>query len=76
MDSFFLFFYFIYLFIIIIILLFFSYIKFCTTKRLFKCRSFWGVIPKYCDASPNTAQDLGRLLEICQEDIGPRQWWV
>ena len=37
-----------------------------------KCRSLWGVIPKYCDASPNTAQDLERLLEIYQEDIGPR----
>jgi len=23
-----------------------------------KCRSLWGLIPKYCDASPNTAQDL------------------
>ena len=30
------------------------------------------MIPKYCDASPNTAQDLGRLLDIYQEDIGPR----
>jgi len=30
------------------------------------------LIPKYCDASPNTAQDLERLLEIYQEDIGPR----
>ena len=28
--------------------------------------------PKYCDTSPNTAQDLERLLEIYQEDIGPR----
>jgi len=37
-----------------------------------KCQSFWGLIPKYCDASPNTAQDLERLLEIYQEDIGPR----
>jgi len=37
-----------------------------------KCRSLWGLIPKYCDASPNTAQDLERLLEIYQEDIGPR----
>ena len=27
---------------------------------------------KYCDASPNTARDLERLLEIYQEDIGPR----
>jgi len=37
-----------------------------------KCQSLWGLIPKYCDASPNTAQDLERLLEIYQEDIGPR----
>ena len=37
-------------------------------KRL----SLWGLIPKYCDVSPNTAQDLERLLEIYQEDIGPR----
>jgi len=37
-----------------------------------KCRSLWGLIPKYCDASPNTAQDLERLLELYQEDIGPR----
>ena len=37
-----------------------------------KCRSLWGLIPKYCDASPNTAQDLERLLKIYQEDIGPR----
>ena len=37
-----------------------------------KCRSLWGLIPKYCDALPNTAQDLERLLEIYQEDIGPR----
>jgi len=37
-----------------------------------KCRTLWGLIPKYCDASPNTAQDLERLLEIYQEDIGPR----
>jgi len=37
-----------------------------------KCRSLWGLIPKYCDASPNTAQDLEKLLEIYQEDIGPR----
>ena len=29
-----------------------------------KCRSLWGLIPKFCDASPNTAQDLERLLEI------------
>ena len=48
-----------------------------------KCRSLWGIIPKYCDASLNTAQDLERLLEIYQEDIGPRaavvpevQLWV
>jgi len=33
-----------------------------------KCRSLWGLIPRYCDA----AQDLERLLEIYQEDIGPR----
>ena len=37
-----------------------------------KCRSLWGLIPKYCDASSNTAEDLERLLEIYQEDIGPR----
>ena len=37
-----------------------------------KCRSLWGLIPKYSDASPNAAQDLERLLEIYQEDIGPR----
>ena len=37
-----------------------------------KCRRLWGLIPKYCDASPNTAQNLERLLEIYQEDIGPR----
>jgi len=37
-----------------------------------KCRSLWGLIPKCCDASPNTAQDLERLLEIYQEEIGPR----
>jgi len=30
------------------------------------------LIPKYCDVSPNTAQDLERLLEIYQEYIGPR----
>ena len=30
------------------------------------------MIPKYCDASPSTLQDLERLLEIYQEDIGPR----
>jgi len=48
-----------------------------------KCRSLWGLIPKYCDAFSNTAQDLERLLEIYQEDIGPRaavvavvQLWV
>ena len=35
-----------------------------------KRRSLWGL--KYCDASPNTAQDFERLLEIYQEDIGPR----
>jgi len=29
-----------------------------------KCRSLLGLMPKYCDASPNTAQDLERLLEI------------
>ena len=37
-----------------------------------KRRSVWGLMPKYCDASPNTAQNLERLLEIYQEDIGPR----
>ena len=37
-----------------------------------KCRSLWGLIPKYCDTSANTAQDLERLLEIYKEDIGPR----
>ena len=37
-----------------------------------ECRSLWGLMPKYCDASPNTAQNLERLLEIYQEDIGPR----
>jgi len=37
-----------------------------------KCRSVWDLIPKYGDASPNTAQDLERSLEIYQEDIGPR----
>ena len=37
-----------------------------------KCRNLWGLIPKYCDASENTAQDFERLLEIYQEDIGPR----
>ena len=37
-----------------------------------KCRSLWGLIPKYCDASPNTSQALEKLLEIYQEDIGPR----
>ena len=31
-----------------------------------------GLDTKYYDASPNTAQDLERLLEIYQEDIGPR----
>ena len=30
------------------------------------------MIPTYCDASPNNAQDLERLLEIYHEDIGPR----
>jgi len=34
-----------------------------------KCRSLWDLIPKYCDALSNTAQDLERLLEIYQEDI-------
>jgi len=33
-----------------------------------KWRSLWGLIPKYCDASPNTAQDLEGLLEIYLED--------
>jgi len=28
-----------------------------------KYRSLWGLIPQYCDASSNTAQDLERLLE-------------
>jgi len=37
-----------------------------------KCRSLWGLIPKFYDASPSTAQALERLLEIYQEDIGPR----
>ena len=37
-----------------------------------KCRSLWGLIPKYFHASPNTAQDLESLLEIYQEDTGPR----
>jgi len=37
-----------------------------------KCRSLWDLIRKYCDASPNTAQDLERLLEIYQQYIGPR----
>jgi len=37
-----------------------------------KCRSLWGLTPKYCDASPNAAKDLERLVEIYQEDIGPR----
>jgi len=37
-----------------------------------KCRSLWGLIPKYCDASPNTAQDLEKLMEINQEDTCPR----
>jgi len=48
-----------------------------------KCRSLWGSILKYCDASPSTAEDLERFLEIYQEDIGPRaavvpkvQCWV
>jgi len=41
------------------------------------------LILKYCDASPNTSQDLELLLEIYQKDIGPRaavvpevQGWV
>jgi len=37
-----------------------------------KCRSLWGLMPKYCDALPNSAQDLERLLEIYKEDVGPR----
>jgi len=37
-----------------------------------KCPSLWGLTLKYCDALPNTAQELKRLLEIYQEDIGPR----
>jgi len=37
-----------------------------------KCRILWGLVPKYYDASPNTAQNLERLLEIYQEGIGPR----
>ena len=37
-----------------------------------KCRRLWDLIPKHCDASPNTAQDLERLLEIYQEDVCPR----
>ena len=41
-------------------------------KRTFRLTCLWGLIPKYCDASLNTAQDLERLLEIYQEDIGPR----
>ena len=32
----------------------------------------WGLIPEYYDASPNTAQDSERLLEIYQKDIGLR----
>ena len=34
-----------------------------------KCRSLWSLIPKYCDPSPNIAQDLERLLEMYREDI-------
>jgi len=41
-------------------------------KILHLSPSLWGLIPKYCDASPNTAQDLERSLKIYQEDIGPR----
>ena len=48
-----------------------------------KYRSLWGLIPKYCNASPNTAQDLERLLDLYQKGIGPRaavvpevQHWV
>ena len=55
--------------------------RFFDQKR--KCRSLWGLIHKYCDASPNTAKDLESLLEIYQEDIGSRaavvpelQLWV
>jgi len=53
-----------------------DHLKVETEDRFFdqkqRCRSLWGLIPKYCDASPNTAQDLERLLEIYQEEIGPR----
>jgi len=42
----------------------------CDQKQ--KCRSLWGLIPKYCNASPNTDQDLERLLEIYLEVIGAR----
>ena len=37
-----------------------------------KCWSLWDLIHRCCDASLNTAQGLERLLEIYQEDIGPR----
>ena len=37
-----------------------------------KCRNVLGLTPKYCDASTNTPQDLERILEKYQEDIGPR----
>ena len=48
-----------------------------------KCQSLWGLILQYFDASPNTARDLERLLEVYQEDISRRaavvpdvQHWV
>ena len=50
---------------------------------MIRSRNAEDLIPKYCDAWPNTVQDLERLLEIYQEDIGPRaavvpevQHWV
>ena len=41
-------------------------IRFFDQKQ--KCWSLWCLIPRYSDASPNTAQDLERLVEIYQED--------
>jgi len=38
-----------------------------------KCRSFWGLIPKYCDALPNTAQDLKGYWKYIRKILVPEQ---
>ena len=38
-----------------------------------KCRSLWGLISKYCDASPNTAQDLEGYWKYIRKILVPEQ---